>query len=269
VREVRDRIYRILEAHLRPGGSILDLGCGTGEDALHYARGGFAVTCVDPSPGMLEEAAKKLGAFSGRVRLLRTDARHLGMLAEGSFDGILSNFGALNCVEDPAPVLERSAELLTDGGVLALCLLNPYSLWETGSFLLRGEMASAFRRWKRGRVQVRVGQGTVATWYHRVGEILRETEGSFRTLAVIGLNVLTPPPGSMRFRERHPRLAGLLARVDERVAALPVFSRLGDHVLLLLERKPGVPRISHPAGTEEPARRWSPEHAPRQEEERR
>jgi SAM-dependent methyltransferase len=42
-----------------PVQSVLDLGCGTGNHSLPLARRGFAVTGVDRSPAMLEQAARK------------------------------------------------------------------------------------------------------------------------------------------------------------------------------------------------------------------
>ncbi|MGD0866864.1 MAG: methyltransferase domain-containing protein [Rhizomicrobium sp.] len=45
---------------LKPGGRVMDLGCGPGLLAIPFARAGMAVTAVDPEPEML--AAAEAGA---------------------------------------------------------------------------------------------------------------------------------------------------------------------------------------------------------------
>src|SRR5262245_5069064 len=44
------------------GLDVLDLGCGTGRDALWLAAAGATVTAIDFSEGMLDEARRKHGA---------------------------------------------------------------------------------------------------------------------------------------------------------------------------------------------------------------
>ncbi|HEY1015278.1 MAG TPA: methyltransferase domain-containing protein, partial [Herpetosiphonaceae bacterium] len=59
---LRAAVWRRLGAAFRPGDRALELGCGTGEDALWLARRGVAVTATDVSPGMLRVAAAKARA---------------------------------------------------------------------------------------------------------------------------------------------------------------------------------------------------------------
>ena len=49
-------------ARMRPGGSVLYLGVGAGEDALLAAQCGVDLTCIDVSAGMLAQTAAKLQA---------------------------------------------------------------------------------------------------------------------------------------------------------------------------------------------------------------
>jgi methyl halide transferase len=58
-------LVRVVEDGLIPRGSVLELGCGTGADAVYLARQGFDVTAVEISPIALERA---------RVRAEREDA---------------------------------------------------------------------------------------------------------------------------------------------------------------------------------------------------
>jgi SAM-dependent methyltransferase len=63
-RTVGVRIPHLYEPFLElipPGGRILDIGCGSGRDSLHFSQCGYEVTAVDPSPAMRERASRLIG----------------------------------------------------------------------------------------------------------------------------------------------------------------------------------------------------------------
>lgn len=70
---------------LKPGSSILDVGCGSGIDARFLTKLGFKVTGVDLSVGMIEYA--KMICPQGNFSV--GDARKLGF-ANNSFDSIVA-----------------------------------------------------------------------------------------------------------------------------------------------------------------------------------
>jgi len=61
--------YAILEPLLPPGSLVLDLGCGSGRDARHFAGVGHRVVGLDTCPEMLAEAWRRTPpALAGRIR---------------------------------------------------------------------------------------------------------------------------------------------------------------------------------------------------------
>ena len=58
-----------------PNASLLDLGCGTGEHAIHFARAGIEVVGVDRSKAQLEQARQKAADLP--VRFVEADISHL------------------------------------------------------------------------------------------------------------------------------------------------------------------------------------------------
>lgn len=50
-------LYARFLPHVRPGGLILDAGCGSGRDALAFRQAGFRVEAFDASPQMARQAA--------------------------------------------------------------------------------------------------------------------------------------------------------------------------------------------------------------------
>src|SRR4051812_2642956 len=55
-RYLRARVNDRLDVHFGRGDHVLEIGCGTGEDALFLAERGIRVTATDSSPAMLEIA---------------------------------------------------------------------------------------------------------------------------------------------------------------------------------------------------------------------
>ena len=79
------------------GGSILELGCGTGRVTLALAGRGFSVLGIDLAPTMLSQAQAKLAAAEqevvGRVRLRRGDMTALNL--DETFDAVICPFFGL------------------------------------------------------------------------------------------------------------------------------------------------------------------------------
>lgn len=235
VRELRERIMNIVANAVIHGGRILDLGCGTGLDARHLAEKGFRVIAADPSNGMLRAAKRRCNGSS--VSLLQIPETSLAPFREHAFDGILSNFGALNCVPDIARTLRDVHDMLRENGVFVLCLINRISLFEIVASLCVGKFSFAFRRLKASGVAT-VGSASIRLWYHRVHTVKRAAKGKFTVESQFGLNILTPPPSYERAYREHRSLMNHLARFERRIEKLPVISTLGDHVVMVLKKNP-------------------------------
>jgi 2-polyprenyl-3-methyl-5-hydroxy-6-metoxy-1,4-benzoquinol methylase len=63
----------------RLGGTVLELGCGTGRLTIPLARAGIAITGIDAVPAMLAHARQKAGALP--IRWVEADARGLALSA--------------------------------------------------------------------------------------------------------------------------------------------------------------------------------------------
>lgn len=112
------------EGHLplRPGLRYLDLGCGTGELSIAFARlGGSTVTGVDFLPRSIERArtlARRMGV-DGQVRFICQDVHDWFPPADERYDVLLS-FDALEHIDDPRRFLAKMADLVAPGGCAVL-----------------------------------------------------------------------------------------------------------------------------------------------------
>ena len=97
----------VADLNIARGTRVLDVACGTGNLALPAARAGATVTGVDIAPNLVQQARERAAAEGVRAQFDEGDAEELPY-KEGSFDLVLSMFGAMFC---PRP--ERvAAELI-------------------------------------------------------------------------------------------------------------------------------------------------------------
>lgn len=243
----REAVHRHVLRHVLVGGeSVLELGCGTGEDALFLARQGCRVVATDASPAMLRAAREKLtvAGLASRAVLERLDlAAPPADLAGGPVELLFSNFGALNCLsrEQLARLGHAAAGWVRPGGRAVLVVMPRVCLAESAYFLARGRWREARRRWDGGPVEARVAGGTVATWYYAPEEVAAAFAPAFRLRAVRPVGLLVPPSYLDRRAARWPLVLRALGWLDERLEPLQPLAGLADHALVDLERRRHLP----------------------------
>jgi len=62
LKDVREFVVNFSE--IRPGEKVLDIGCGTGDQAIYFAKKGAVVTGIDINQEMISCALKKKGGFN-------------------------------------------------------------------------------------------------------------------------------------------------------------------------------------------------------------
>lgn len=218
----RDGVWRRIAPLLRAGGTALDLGCGTGEDARRLMQAGLRVRAIDASAEMVRIARDR-----------GVDAEVLGIeqcgRIDASFDVVLSNFGALNCVEDLDTLGDPLSRLVRPGGYLAICVIGRFCVWETARALLRGKVGKAFRRW---RASAMTGFG-FRVFYPSTNRLEAAFRPHFTLLDWRGIGLAVPPSYVTGLSDGVLRK---LDRFDRRVAHWSVLRGLADHRLLIFVR---------------------------------
>lgn len=82
------RRVKMLSSHLKPGMSVLELGCGTGSFTRELARSGADIVAIDVSPELLEIA--KLNCSVPNVRFQIQNAYSLSY-SEAVFDSVVGS----------------------------------------------------------------------------------------------------------------------------------------------------------------------------------
>ena len=236
-RSLRALTWERLDAALSASRRVLEIGCGTGEDAVHLALRGVHVLATDPSPSMLRVAAEKAGkaGCAARIEFRCMPMERLGAeLAGERFDGLWSNFGAINCVPQLDAVVAEVAALLEPGAPLAWVVLGKDVPWEWAWFLSRGNARKAFRRRQRGGAVWR-GMRIV---YPTPAELTRTLAPYFAPTRCRPLGFALPPSYAAGWLERRPRLLAALTQVERTAQRCPPLAALSDHYVLEARRLP-------------------------------
>jgi ubiquinone/menaquinone biosynthesis C-methylase UbiE len=237
-RAQRDTVWDVLRKTFLPGDFVLELNCGTGEDALFLSTLGVSVVACDASERMINVAKRRVPAVPGgaQVQFKACPTEHIADLCDhGPFDGAFSNFSGLNCVADLSVTAQRLATLIRPGGGLVLVLSSRCCLWESLWYLARGNPVRAMRRWK-GKATASLGNIELEVRYPTVRDICRMFRPFFALRARKGIGVAVPPSYVEALARKHPRTLRTLQAFDRQVAAWPVCRSIGDHTLLVLER---------------------------------
>lgn len=221
------------------GDHLLELNCGTGEDALFLAGRGILVTACDASEQMIQHAKARKNRESpdASISFHALPTEHLHQLAgQPLFDGVFSNFSGLNCVADLRPVARELARRLRPGAKLLLCLSTRFCFWEMLHYAARGNFRKAARRW-RGASLVSFDGHSFFVYYPTIRALRRVFAPEFKLRSVRGIGISVPPSYLERWIGKRPRLLSAMTRFDKTVCDLPLFRHIGDHMLLLLEKE--------------------------------
>lgn len=128
----------------RPGMTLLDAGCGTGNFSIKLARRGCQVMGIDISPDMLSIARHKAEQEHLPIEFLEMDLYDLHF-ADHSFDGVFT-MAAWEFIKEEEKAFAELHRVLKPGGKLLIGTINLDSPW--GSLYLdiaRQDESSVFR----------------------------------------------------------------------------------------------------------------------------
>lgn len=215
-RYLRGRVWQRLDRLFKPGDTVLEIGCGTGEDAVHLAQRGVHVIATDASPEMLNQTEQKAHDFqvSGFIEVRQLDLNDLPYW-DLQVDGAYSNFGAVNCTNDWAGLAAFLASVVKPSGSVGLGMMTPFCVWETIWHGLHGDFKTATRRWN-GHSRAVLADGSILdVYYPSVQKIVKDFAPLFTRHYVAGMGVFLPPSdvyGAVENRDRLRRLLTTLER---------------------------------------------------------
>jgi ubiquinone/menaquinone biosynthesis C-methylase UbiE len=223
------------------GTEILELNCGTGEDAILFGEKGFNIVATDISEEMLKVTDKKVAQFSMQHKV---HTRYLNMedfdeaLFAKKFDLIFSNFGGANCLSPVSlkMLLAKVTSMLNPRGRFIAVIMPKFCLWESLYFLFKFQFSQAFRRWTNREVHATINGANTSVWYYNPS-FIRDGIGTSLLLQhhqPIGL-VLPPSYLESFFKSRGKALLRLNS-LEARLNSFSFLSPLADHFIIDLKK---------------------------------
>jgi trans-aconitate methyltransferase len=233
----RNRVYAYLEKEIDTTSqlSILELNCGTGEDATYFHQQGHHVIATDISEEMIAVAKQK----HQDIRFQSLDITTITPTTfDQKFDLIFSNFGGLNCLSETQlrDFLATSQALLTDHGKIVMVIMPKNTLWERFYFLLKFQYKNAFRRNTKKAVHANVEGIQVPTWYYNPKDITAFAKAYTNPIHSKPIGIAIPPSYLEPYFKNKPRFMKLLITLESWFQS-PFWAKYADHFLISFEKK--------------------------------
>jgi SAM-dependent methyltransferase len=247
IQRMRAIVWGRIEALAAPASTLLDLGCGTGLDAEHFATMGHRVIATDWSPAMVERTAVRAATSAGSIDARHVGAQELDRLGDciGEIDLAYSNFGPLNCVPDLGRTAADLARLVKPGGHVVFTVIGRWCPWEVAHYARRRRWNRIGVRFQRDVAPVGMNGHTIWTRYYTPRQFIAQWTAGSQTAASApawsvvsreSLSLFVPPPYITEVGDRHPRLFEALESADARTSRWPIVRDFGDHFLVVLRR---------------------------------
>ncbi|MGK0421689.1 MAG: ubiquinone/menaquinone biosynthesis C-methylase UbiE [Polaribacter sp.] len=238
-REQRKKVYKSI-SHIffsEEKVNVLELNCGTGVDAIAFAKKGHSIIATDISEEMINVANKK-NSYNNLIFKVLDCKKLTSDSFEKEFDVVFSNFGGLNCLSlDELKILIQGVyEILKPGGKLVMVLMPKNCIWEQLYFSFKGRFKKAQRRKTNNSLLVNVNRVAVPTWYFNPKEIIKASNENFTTTKCFPIGITVPPSYLEKsFLTKKP-IWNILKMIEKNLSNR-FLAKYADHFLIELTKK--------------------------------
>lgn len=222
--------------------NILELNCGTGADALWFAKKGHKVLATDISESMLDIVQQKIDVedLSSRIQTLKLDITKIrDKHFSERFDLIFSNFGGMNCIS-PIEIGQLTTELtrlLNVNGKLIMVIMPRYCLWETSYFLTKLNFKKAFRRYSDDGTIAKLNGLEFRTFYYTPNQMKKIFGKYFDVINIKPVGFFIPPSYLEKFFAPKVKTFNLLKTMEKIFSNQSILAGFSDHYLIDLQVK--------------------------------
>jgi len=227
----------------RRGDRILELGCGTGRDAVAMAGAGIRVVATDVSQQMIQATALR-AQHEGLEDLVTVRKLPAAEAAQrgAPFDGVYSNGAVLNLEPDLDSVARGLGETVRPGGTAILTAANRVSLFELVVYPLALRPRKAFRK-LGSTVPIPISREGIGKRYVVPARFLTPREfcapfaEHFDLKSLRSLQAITPPWNFADIAQRFRDVVLPLERIEDRLGEARLLRSLGAIYLTVLRRR--------------------------------
>jgi ubiquinone/menaquinone biosynthesis C-methylase UbiE len=220
--------------------SILELNCGTGEDAIWFAKKGHTVLATDISEKMVEVTRAKVEGFSlsEKITVKQLDINEIDKVSTThNFDLVFSNFGGLNCLKESElnSLSEKIKILLKPNGKFIAVVMPDFCMIESIYLLFKFRTQEIFRR--KSVQQVKINDSVVETYYYHPKKFYEFFKSDFIINKIIAVGVFIPPSYLNIFFKRKSNTLKFLNKLEGSFGNHTIAASISDHFLIYLNLK--------------------------------
>ena len=223
--------------------SVLELNCGTGEDAKWMAQQGANVLATDISSEMIKltETKMDVNGLHQKVTCKQMDINNIdAVIGVEKFDIVFSNFGGLNCIvpEKLDNLLQyQLPSLLNKNGKMIFVVMPTFCLWESFYHTIILKRKNIFRRLTHKPLEANIGNGnTVQTWYYSPKWFKQHLPANVLLQSFRPIGFFIPPSYLNHFFLKRPIFLRLLQGLEKRIGGFTLLASASDHYLVHLQK---------------------------------
>ncbi|MDE1853173.1 MAG: methyltransferase domain-containing protein [Thaumarchaeota archaeon] len=238
---IRRRSIGVLRRYIRSEDILLEIGSGTGAEAMEVSRYVSGIVATDISRSMIDllsmkVRAKRLGAKVVPLVLGASEiSKAKALIGDMGIRVAYSFNGALNCEPRMGRFVRELHSLLEPSGYFICSIRNTVCASEMLSHALVLQFSKATPR-KRQPIMVSVGGRDIPSTYFSPSRFAGFFKSLFVLREAIALPALLPPAYLsdyyLKFRSRMP----LLEKLDPLLSGKFPFNQFGDQTLFVLQK---------------------------------
>ncbi len=239
---IRKRSINEVLSLTKRGDTLLEIGSGTGAEAIEISKHVSGVVATDISRLMISLLEKKVETrgLVGKVKAIQLRASDIGLAADHLPNGKVrlaySFDGALNCELEIDQFPFELWKIMEPGGLFVCSIRNTLCLSEA---LIHAVVLQFNRMAPRRRqpVMVSVGGMDIPAYYYSPTRFARKFEPFFTVKKMIGLPAILPPAYLSEFYLRARKVLSFAERAEIALAGFFPLNRVGDQTLLIFQRR--------------------------------
>ncbi len=239
---IRKRSIRELLNLAKPGDTLLEVGCGTGAEAIEVSRYVSKIIATDISDKMIDILTKKVEArgLSERIVPLHVRAADISKVVEiatgGKVDLAYSFNGALNSEPELDRFVNGLSSVLVPRGYFICSIRNSFCLSEALSHAAVLQFEKMAPR-KKQPIMVSVGGMDIPAFYYPPAAFSTFFSTKFELKKLYGLPAFLPPAYLSDYYIKFKNVASMLEKFESALGGHFPFNRVGDQSLFVFQKR--------------------------------
>lgn len=221
--------------------TLLEIGCGTGQEAIEVSKHVKRIIATDISNEMIEILSLKLKhrRLEDKIIPVKISAAEIyriqELLPDLEINGCYSFNGPLNCEPNIKTFAKHLWEILASPGYFICSIRNTVCMSEEISHLLSFQFEKLAPRRHRP-IMVSVGGTDIPAFYYPPHFFAKSFEPYFKLKKLIGLPVLLPPAYLNDYYILFRPYTSILEKIEELISSRFPFNLLGDQTLFVFQK---------------------------------